>query len=502
MKALKKLTFATLLFLLLVISRGQYAVYFAIWLAIPMLLFAVRQLKRWQGFLLAFLLLGASNYIGYDVIPFLPVSITVVLSIIFGLVACLPYLIDSFFRKNRDSFLSTLIFPTAMVLIEFVYLQYNPYGSWGHMAYSQESQTALIQSVSVFGMGYITFLVSWFASVANWMYEQRKQQQNVKKAVLAFSLVMGITLIYGGYRIAFEQASSETVRVASISALDEFKAIIDIQGLTSTEPNHDATTLAKESTTKLNQHLFDRSIAEAQAGAKIVFWAEGNGTVLKEDENELYEQASEIAAEQNIYLGLGVAVIDPTNSRFLENKFVVFDPAGDKVIDYWKGISVPGAEAPFSNNTYTGIQKVNTSYGTMAAAICFDMDFPQYLKGAKGADILLAPSNDFIEIDPMHTGMARFRAIEQGFNLIRQTSHGRSAGSDYTGRVISEMDHYTDTEKTMITHLPTKGVSTIYSLIGDSFIVVCLLAFVFTSVLLKRRKSASPKHQPLSLELS
>ena len=501
MKTLRKVIFVSILSLFLLFSNGQYAVFFAIWIATPMLLFAVRKLKRWQGFLFAFLTLGISCYIGFDVMPFLPVAISIVISVIFSVFASLPYLIDSFFSKKRGSFLSTLILPCSAVLLEYAYHLINQYGNWGHFAYSQQSQHLLLQSISVFGMGYITFLISWFASVSNWVYEQRNNGENIKKGVLAYSLVLGLTMMYGGYRVAFQKSNSETVRVASISALDSLKVFVDIQGLNNKETEDDVKIETRRNASKLNQNLFDRSIAQAQAGAKIVFWAEGNAVILKEDENELYEKASEIALEQNIYLGLGVAVVDPTNSKFLENKFVVFDQSGNKVIDYWKGISVPGGEAEVSNNKATGIQKAITPYGTIAGAICFDLDFPDYLKQAKGSDILLAPSNDWKEIDPIHTDMAKFRAIEQGFNLIRQTSFGLSAGTDYTGKTISEMDHFTDNDKTLITQLPTKGVHTIYSMIGDSFIVFCLLLFVLTGIILKKRETVSLKNQSLSLKL-
>lgn len=158
------------------------------------------------------------------------------------------------------------------------------------------------------------------------------------------------------------------------------------------------------------------------------------------------------------------------------------------MIDYWKGISVPGAEEPISNNQPTGIQKIETEYGTLASAICFDLDFPNYLKAAKGSDIFLAPSSDWKEIDPLHTDMSKFRAIEQGFNFIRQTSFGLSIGTDYTGKIISEMDHYTDSDKVMITNLPTKGVLTPYSIIGDAFIVFCLLLLISTAFFLKTKK--------------
>lgn len=493
MKITAKIAFVSLLLVLSIFSNGQYALFFAIWMFTALLLFAVRRLKRWQGFLVAFFSIGIGYYIGFDVVPFIPVPVSILISVFFSVLAALPYWIDSFFAKQRGTFLSTLIFPTAAVLIEYAYQLINPYGSWGHLAYTQESQYVLLQSVSLFGMGYITFLITWFAAVCNWIYEQRHDLRKAKKGGLVYGLVLTLTLLYGLVRVQVQEAS-DTIRIASISAQDSLQPSIDIAGLNKPETMKASKETARKSSSKLNDDLFKRSIAEAKAGAKMVFWAEGNGVTLKEDEPALYAEASQIAAAQDIYLGVGVAVIDPSNPKYLENKLVVFDTEGNKVMDYWKGISVPGAEAPISNNKPTGIQHIETEYGTMAGAICFDLDFPDYLKQAAGADMLLAPSNDWQEIDPMHTDMARFRALEQGFNLIRQTSHGLSVGTDYTGRVLSEMDHFTDSNKVMITQLPTEGVPTLYAVIGDTFIIICFLLFVGVAVTLKKKRARSFVH--------
>lgn len=483
---IKKLAFVLILLLLIVFSNGQFSVFFAIWISTTMLLFAVRKLTRWKGFLVAWLFISIGYYIGFDVTP-LPYIIPIIIALIFSLFTSFPYLIDSFFKK-RNSFLSTFIFPCTAVLIEFIYHQFNLYGTWGHFAYTQQSQLVLLQSVSVFGLGYITFLITWFASVSNWVYEQRLNWHIAKKGIIIYGLVFGLTLMYGGYRLQFQKPNSETIRVASISALDSLKVLVDIQGLNNKETENDVKAETRKNTSKLNQNLFDRSIKEAQAGAKIIFWAETNGVILKEDENELYKEASQIASEQNIYLGIAIAVVDPTNDKPIENKFVLFDQTGEKAIDYWKNIAVPGGEAEVSNMKDTGILKTETPYGTIASAICFDLDFPDFLKQAKGSDILLAPSNDWKEIDPIHTNMAKYRAIEQGFNLIRQTSLGLSIGTDYTGKVISEMDHFTANDKLLITQLPTKGAKTIYSIIGDTFIVFCLVLFILVLIVLRKQK--------------
>lgn len=490
----KRVSFLLILLLFLVFSNGQFSIFFAVWIFTTMLLYTVRKLPRYRGFLLAWFSLGLVYFIGFNITP-LPIIIHILISLLSGLVGSLPYLIDSIFKKKRNFFLTTLIFPTSAVIIEYIYLRFNIYGTWGHFAYTQQSQYVLLQSVSVLGMGYITFLITWFASVCNWVYEQRNEGKNIKKGILIYGLVLGLTLIYGGYRVLFQKPVSETIRVASISAIDSLKVNYtnDLIRIKKQGAKNDAKILFRENVSKLNQNLFDRSVKEAQAGAKIVFWAEGNGLILKEDEKTLYNEASQIASKENIYLGLGVGVIDPSNSKPLENKFVLFDQAGKKVIDYWKNIAVPGGEAEISNLKDTGILKTETPYGTIAGVICFDLDFPHYIKEAKGSDILLAPSNDWKEIDPIHTHMAKFRAIEQGFNMVRQTSFGLSIGADYTGRVLSQMDHFTDNGKVLITQLPTKGVKTIYSIIGDTFIIFCLLLLVMIIVFLKRQKTGNIK---------
>ncbi len=91
---------------------------------------------------------------------------------------------------------------------------------------------------------------------------------------------------------------------------------------------------------------------------------------------------------------------------------------------------------------------------------------------------LLAPSNDWREIDPWHTQMATFRAMEQGFSLVRHTSRGLSAAVDYQGRVLAAMDHFQATDRVMISQVPIQGMRTIYWQVGDLFAWLCLLGIL------------------------
>jgi len=102
---------------------------------------------------------------------------------------------------------------------------------------------------------------------------------------------------------------------------------------------------------------------------------------------------------------------------------------------------------------------------------------------------LLDPSNDWCAIDPWHAQMASFRAIEQGVNLIRQTSNGLSAAFDYQGRRLAAMDHFQTADYAMVSQVPTRGVQTVYSLLGDWFAWACLAALAVLTVLSLRKRT-------------
>ena len=82
---------------------------------------------------------------------------------------------------------------------------------------------------------------------------------------------------------------------------------------------------------------------------------------------------------------------------------------------------------------------------------------------------MLVPSNDWQELDPYHTQMATFRAIEDGFSLVRQASNGLSMAVDYEGNVLAASDYFTTDPQVMVAYVPMQGVRTIYATIGDLF---------------------------------
>jgi apolipoprotein N-acyltransferase len=241
---------------------------------------------------------------------------------------------------------------------------------------------------------------------------------------------------------------------------------------------------------EVDNDLLTRAEHEAQAGAKIVFWAEANAPAFKEDEKILVQRGSKLASNYGIYLGMAVGVWNTGKNPPLENKLVLIKPDGSIAWEYNKARPVPGEEAAMQIRGDGKLKVAETSFGRISGIICFDADFPQLLSqaGALRADIVLDPSNDWRAIDPWHTEMASFRAIEQGVNLVRQTSNGLSAAYDYQGRRLSAVDHYRTSDYDMVSEVPTRGVRTTYSKLGDWFAWLCLAALLDLAVRAIRKK--------------
>ena len=86
-----------------------------------------------------------------------------------------------------------------------------------------------------------------------------------------------------------------------------------------------------------------------------------------------------------------------------------------------------------------------------------------------------------------------FRAIENGTSLIRPTGHGISLMTDYLGRVIASQNYSASNNGIMLANVPTRGVSTIYTHIGDAFAYLCTIGLLLGIHLARRAKRSEKR---------
>jgi apolipoprotein N-acyltransferase len=436
------------------------------------------------------------------------------LVLVFSLVAILPYLADRLITPRLNGFVATLVFPLAFTTIEYL-VAFGPAGTLNSIAYTQYGDLPLMQLVSVTGIWGITFLLTWFAAVVNWAWEREFAWPNVRGGGLLYAGVLAVVLLGGGARLALFPPDATPVRVAGLSPSQAAVAAFNKQLpqatgalLLSGKATQADRALASSAFTTLDDDLLARSQQEAAAGAKIVVWPEASpvsATILQEDEPALIQRAGALAREAGIYLdmGLGVFLPDVGKGPFLKDEAVLLDPTGHVVWTYKISHLVPGGQGLYVQGDGK-VPIAESPYGRLANVICFDLDYPGTMRqaGQAGADLLLGPSDDWQGFDPTHAQHATFRAIENGFSLVREASQGLSIAVDYEGRVLSASDYFTTDQQVMVAYVPMHGVRTIYATMGDLFAWLCIIGLLALTGLaimqggLRRSAAAAPLPEP------
>jgi apolipoprotein N-acyltransferase len=477
-------------FTLAVLAQPKAAIPLAAWLTPIFLLQFTRSHRVLPGMLIAYLVTLAAFVLGnWNLIPtvlFYPIAV------LLALLAVLPYLADRLLAPRLPGLLATLVFPLAYTAHDYL-LALGPFGTWFSLAYTQYGNLPLLQLLSLTGLWGVTFLVAWLAPVVLYVWERRFEWRSARVGALLYTGILALVFIVGSLRLAYFPPSGATVRVAGISPspalmlsqAETAQAITNFYSGRVTQADLDR---YRQLFARLDDDLFSRSLEQAQAGAKIIVWTETGAPILQGDEATLIARGQRLAQQQGVYLDMGIAVV-MTQPPYLADEAVLVDPSGGITWRYQKAHPVPGMEMfPPGDGV---VPVVRTSYGQLANVICFDADFQGLLRVP--ADLMLVPSNDWPAIDPLHSQMAAFRAIENGYSLVRSTSNGLSLAVDYEGRVAAATDFYTTDDQVIVAYLPTHGVRTPYAVVGDLFAWICLaiLLALLALVAIRRPRPAT-----------
>jgi apolipoprotein N-acyltransferase len=475
-------------------AGGRWAVGVAAWLAPVFMLRWFRGRRTVVALPLAVLVAGTANFFAWRGIAdvMMPTGLYVLFSAVAASVYLIPYVADRALSRRLDGFASTLVFPGAVVTLEFALSLASPLGTWNAVAYTQVDNLPLIQLSSLTGIYGVSFVVTWFGAVVNWAWEKRFVWPTIKRGVTAYALVITAILLFGGARLAFSRPP-ETVRVAGIISRPFFLSAHPEMWeplLTGRRFERDEAAAFREETAAINDDLLARSRREARAGAKIVLWGEAGAQILARDEKALVARGRDLAREENIYFGMALATLEPGKTKPVQNKFILLGPQGEVVWEYLKYIPVPGPEAAITRRGDGNIPTAATPYGRLAGVICYDMDFPAYVRkaGRARADIMFVPAHDWRELGGLHGDLAVFRTVENGFSFIRPDNDAVSIATDYLGRPLAAMDYFATKDPVIVVNLPTRGTSTLYTRVGDTFAWLVIAGFAILSVVSIVRK--------------
>lgn len=465
----------------MIFSDGRWAFALAPWLALPLLLRFVRQQKPLIGYLVTVAVMTISSSIAWYGLfpPSLPIPLQILYYLGPSFILALPYLADRLMAHRLSGFLSTLIFPIAFITMRYA-MSFRPgNGTYGSLAYTQYGILPLMQLVSITGIWGIAFLISWFASTINYCWKNGFVLNRAKKVGAIYLCVLVAVFCYGGARLLLIKPAETTVRVAALTTPSHSSARIMGEGPGKSPFNLRESLRALESQT----------VKAADAGAKIIAWQEYADLISTGDIDRYVKHGQKIADNEDIYLLLCVGILDIEGKEKGENVSILIDPEGNIKWKYLKSYLVPMVEEPYFKKGNKDIPTQDTPYGKIASVICFDNDHPRYIQSAENdIGLFLVPSFDGKTRTPVHSRMAVFRGIENGFSILKPTGRGLSIAADYCGRIIAKQNYFTSKKRVMLADIPVKAVFTIYSVIGNTFAWLCITGLISLIVIVVIRR--------------
>ncbi len=385
--------------------------------------------------------------------------------------------------------------------MSFEYLITLKIGTFGIFAHSQYSFHQIAQLGSITGLFGITFLVIWFASVINWIIENNYSITSISRSLLIFGSILFVIFLFGEIRTTIFPPVSKTVKVATVNSELDFQSITEKEQKTLLDlMNNPKMKIPERFFT--DEEIINKQIENtdkaAKEGAKIIVWNEFSLILKPQQVHNLSEKIKHISKTNKSYIL--IAFLEQNSSskpKPLNNKSILFTPAGEIAWEYLKFHLHPYAEVPIINPGDNKIPYIDTDYGRLGNAICYDIDFPEYTRqtGKNSIDIMLVPAYDWEGITPLHPQMASFDAIQNGYSLIRSTGKGLNVVYDYHGNLIGKMNNLYSDSKILYADIPVKSTTTVYSKIGNVFVYICILFLIFIIVLRFAMKINNNKSQ-------
>ena len=412
-----------------------------------------------------------------------------------------PFLLDRFASRRLGPLLGSLVLPASWVVLEGLGAAFSPFGSWGALGYTQRGALPLLQFAAVFGVHGLSFLVLWFASTcASALREGVSPRERILTLAGIATVLLGIVVL-GSLRLA---GSGVPPRVLAALVLPRIQTYLGAvtgpnaplgHAIKETGKRRAVTGDARESfrlrSEALATELLDRSAQAARDGARLIVWSEGALMVAEEDEAAFVERAGNLASREKLHLAVSYLRLSLDGSGRIENLNRLLDSDGRTLWRYLKAHPVPGLEKCVRGNGK--IPFAQTPAGRLAPAICFDLDFPRFVRQAAGADILIVPSDDWREIAVTHARMAAVRAVELGVSLARPSSAGISQGIDPYGRVLGSLDYFESSDRILFVTVPAATVATPYVKLGDALLPSSALLLFVLLFLASRQKPAFPR---------
>ncbi|MBQ8415921.1 MAG: apolipoprotein N-acyltransferase [Clostridia bacterium] len=383
----------------------------------------------------------------------------------------------------RFPLLRPLVFSALWVVFEWSSTLSWTGVPWGRLCLGQIHYLPVLQSASLFGSYFISFLILLVNGLLAYaiLYHKRKQRAvlcSVTAAVLAAcNLLLGVGLMNA------KSIPTDTVKVAVI------------QGAT----NVNDISMTAETYAEMTREA-------ARDGAELVVWPESIFPTYLNNYAHLKDQLSRLAKECDVTLIVGALYADYNGGDYkMYNSLYMINSDGsfaDTV--YSKRHLVPfGEYVPMRELIMTlipplaqlsaldrdfspgeGSALFETEWGKIGSLICFDSIYEELTRESvrDGAELMLLPSNDSWWFSDSaatyeHEAQAVLRAIESGRFVVRSGNTGVSTVISEKGEHLVWIEALTDGYA--VTEVPLFDNTTLYMHVGNLFVYLCIGFYVF-----------------------
>ncbi|HAE15327.1 MAG TPA: hypothetical protein DCG51_02145 [Erysipelotrichaceae bacterium] len=422
------------------------------------ILYTMRRHSGWKTIVLMALLYPAVRALAMgDSVGTGDLKVSMAATFILTLPSFIPFVLDCFLYKKLAYPFDLLVFPLGIAATEYLF-SLTGFSVIANLAYTQAGNNAFIQIVSIIGTYGLSFFIALFSTILLYCAEHGFRPEEIRKPALTWLAFLVAFNFYGGIRLHSVKFAPETVKTA-LGTGPEVELL----------ENGEWEVLTLQDNIDSLHESFEQAKG---ARAELLAFSEEAFTVSNVDQAAFVQEAQELAKEYGLYVHIPIEVDDEdgSNDGLSLNYYYFIDDQGTILAEYEKSILVPVIEKPYfvkgDHVIPSGTITVAGKTFNYAGVICYDGDFPSYIRTMPSdTDVYFNPSWEWEEVYKFHSHALVFRAVENGVNMVKATYEGYTFVTDYLGNIL--IDDHSVMEDIAVCDVPIKGVRTVYNAVGQ-----------------------------------
>lgn len=395
-----------------------------------------------------------------------------------------------------------LIIPFCWVLFDFVQSHIFSGFPWLFAGYSQlDAPLGLLSTwVGVYG---VTWFMLIICSVTVELFACFSDSKRLVLSPVSLALILSVLVTF-----PIIVSVSQTKQVASNNPATSTNITVAL-----VQPN-------VSQTIKWNRryfgHIMDILYSETEQHweSDLIVWPEGAIPAYKHQVEDIVFDLENKIKQNKSELLLGLPVYDKQQSLSFSAMYAV----GREQQTYHKQVLVPFGEYVPLGQLIRGLmdfldmpmsdfspaispqQPINFSDYSVIPAICYEIAYPGIIhelvsvadEGSASPKLLVTISNDAWFGDSFgpyqHMQMARMRALELGMPLVRSTNDGITAVVDLNGKILKQLDRFT--QGVLLYEVNLTNKETVYRRFGLAgiYTILVLSGLIFLTAWVSRRR--------------